>query len=107
MGCGFFVDWLFCGPIKLIAWILPGSGITTNVIAWFIMVLMTYFFLKFFGAIGGVLLIVVGLAGTLFSGGVTLVLVIIGFIATVFSKKAGIITGIFALLGLVCIFCSL
>jgi hypothetical protein len=107
MGCGFFVDWIACGPIKLLAWILPGEGIVTNIIALFITVFFTYVFIRASGKIGGILLMVVGIAGAAFTAGVSIALTVIGFIATMMGKKAGLIAGLTFIMGIICIICSM
>ena len=111
MGCGFFIDWLVCGPIKLpiwiLSWILPGEGIVTDIIALIIILLFVYISVKSFGAAGGVLLIVLGIAGAAFTAGATIALTIVGFIAVMTGKKAGLITGIVAIMGIICIVCSM
>ena len=111
MGCGFFIDWIACGPIKLplwlLSWILPGEGILTNIIALLIILFVVYISVKTLGATGGILLMVVGIAGFAFTAGTSIILTIIGFIATMTGKKAGFITGIVAVMGIICIICSM
>lgn len=67
------------------------DGIQPVLIAMAFSSVLIYLYVKFLGKIGGILMIVIGVAGAAFSAGTTLGLTILGFVLAFVSKKAELI----------------
>jgi len=75
----------------ILGWIFHLSGIPLLLLGMVITSIVTYLTLKILGKIGGLILIIIGIAGAAFSFGTSLAISLIGFIFIISGEAAGLI----------------
>lgn len=75
----------------VLGWIFHMSGIPLLLLGMAITSIVTYIFLKILGKIGGLILILIGVAGAIPSGGATLAISVLGFVFLILGEAAGLI----------------
>ena len=93
MGCGLFVDMFICSMFNLGSFFsnFLFAGMPPQLLFFISLVIVTgiiYFYIKWLGVAGGIILAIVGIAGAFFSFGATLILTIVGLVTVFFSTKA-------------------
>jgi len=87
--------------------IFVGSeGIEAILIAMVVSSVIIYLYTKFLGKIGGILMIVIGVAGAAFSAGTTLALTVVGFILAFVSSNAMVLVGLNVLIFVLHLLCT-
>ena len=70
------------------------EGTTAVLITMVVSSVILYFYTKMLGKLGGIIMIVLGIAGAAFSAGTTLGLTVLGFVLTFVSGEAKVIVGL-------------
>ena len=105
--CIWGVSFLACGVSTPYHWLLQFFGITGFslwIAAFIVSCAVVYISAMMLGRIGGILLMIVGLFGALFTVGATLILTAFGFILT-FLGKPKLLVGINIVLYMLCMAC--
>jgi hypothetical protein len=109
MGILCFLLNIYTGPWNFILGLFLRSlqGIPLTLISLVVSSLVIYLFYKFLGKIGGLILIVIGIAGSFFSAGTTLALTVIGILLFFLSNFVWLIVLINCVIFLASIACSI
>jgi len=105
--CIWGISFLACGSAalyNLILGFLGLSGLLVWVLGLIISCVVIYILAMMLGKIGGILLMIVGVLGALFTVGATLILTVFGFIL-VFLGKPKLLVGINIILYVLCMVC--
>jgi hypothetical protein len=105
--CIWGISFLACGSAALYHLILGAAGISGMamwIIGLIVSCIVIYVLGMMLGRVGGVLLMVVGALGALFTLGATLIITVFGFVLT-FIGKPKLLVGINIVLYMICMAC--
>jgi len=104
-----FFSWFACGGVNIYNFIIglffPITGLPLHLLTLVISSVFVFIMAKVLGKIGGVILMILGIAGSLFTFGISLLLTFLGTILLIYEKAWPLVVMLNIISVVLCIVC--